>query len=158
MEHPVCLKYCLTSHSRWLRLQGLTLATPELVPFRLTQNLLDGFGITGVEGVFRRSAEAALAVLRDNRAALVSLQHMCSMLTCMCKLQLSPACGRGPALHRAMARLSPAAASMPTDMAPTNPCFSTSTCSTCSAHAPEHPQADAPSSPLLSQTCTMPCR
>ena len=119
MEHPLCLKQCLTSHSRWLLLQGLTLATPELVPFRLTQNLLDGFGITGVEGVFRRSAEAALAVLRDNRAALVSQQHMCSMLTCMCNLQLSPACGRGPALHCAMARLSPAAASMPTDMAPT---------------------------------------
>ena len=52
-------------------MQGLTLATPELVPFRLTQNMVDGFGVTGIEGVFRRSAEAALAVLRDNRAALV---------------------------------------------------------------------------------------
>ena len=56
-------------------MQGLTLATPELVPFRLTQNLLDGFGITGAEGVFRRSAEVALAVLRHNRAALVRVLH-----------------------------------------------------------------------------------
>jgi phosphatidylinositol kinase/protein kinase (PI-3 family) len=27
------------------------MATPERVPFRLTQNLVDGLGVTGVEGV-----------------------------------------------------------------------------------------------------------
>lgn len=31
-------------------MQGKTLDTPERVPFRLTQNLVDGLGVTGVEG------------------------------------------------------------------------------------------------------------
>lgn len=30
--------------------QGKTLETPERVPFRLTQNMVDGLGVTGVEG------------------------------------------------------------------------------------------------------------
>jgi phosphatidylinositol kinase/protein kinase (PI-3 family) len=34
--------------------QGKILKTPETVPFRLTQDIVDGMGITGVEGVFRR--------------------------------------------------------------------------------------------------------
>lgn len=35
--------------------QGRILPTPETVPFRLTRDIVDGMGITGVEGVFRRS-------------------------------------------------------------------------------------------------------
>ncbi len=35
---------------------------PEMVPFRLTQNVVDCFGISGVEGVFRKSAEITLQV------------------------------------------------------------------------------------------------
>jgi len=31
--------------------QGKTLETPERVPFRLTQNVIDGLGVTGVEGL-----------------------------------------------------------------------------------------------------------
>ncbi len=42
------------------RAQGLTLARPEVVPFRLTQNMIDGFGVAGQEGVFRRAAEITL--------------------------------------------------------------------------------------------------
>lgn len=34
--------------------QGKTLPTPETVPFRLSRDIVDGMGITGVEGVFRR--------------------------------------------------------------------------------------------------------
>lgn len=34
--------------------QGKVLPTPETVPFRLTRDIVDGMGITGVEGVFRR--------------------------------------------------------------------------------------------------------
>ena len=30
--------------------QGKTLETPERVPFRLTQNMVDGLGVTGTEG------------------------------------------------------------------------------------------------------------
>ena len=33
-----------------------------MVPFRLTQNLVDGFGVSGYEGVFRRVAEITLQV------------------------------------------------------------------------------------------------
>lgn len=34
--------------------QGKTLPTPETVPFRLSRDIVDGMGVTGVEGVFRR--------------------------------------------------------------------------------------------------------
>ena len=34
--------------------QGRILPTPETVPFRLTRDVIDGMGIAGVEGIFRR--------------------------------------------------------------------------------------------------------
>ena len=34
--------------------QGWILPTPETVPFRLTRDMVDGMGVVGVEGVFRR--------------------------------------------------------------------------------------------------------
>ena len=34
--------------------QGKILATPETVPFRLTRDIVDGMGVAGVEGVYRR--------------------------------------------------------------------------------------------------------
>lgn len=42
------------------------LEVPERVPFRLTQNILDGFGITGAEGKFERTYASPLltAILR----------------------------------------------------------------------------------------------
>lgn len=45
----------------------------EKVPFRLTQNVVDGFGITGVEGVFRRACEITLRILRENKNSLISV-------------------------------------------------------------------------------------
>lgn len=42
--------------------RGLTLEVPEMVPFRLTQNVADACGVSGVEGGFRRAAEITLAV------------------------------------------------------------------------------------------------
>ena len=42
--------------------RGLTLNEPERVPFRLTQNLIDCFGVSGHEGAFRRCCEATLQV------------------------------------------------------------------------------------------------
>lgn len=54
-------------------MQGKTLETPERVPFRLTQNMVDGFGITGVEGVFRIACEVTMALLRDNKDCLMSV-------------------------------------------------------------------------------------
>ena len=33
-----------------------------MVPFRLTQNLVDAFGVSGYEGAFRRACEVTLQV------------------------------------------------------------------------------------------------
>ncbi|SNX86282.1 related to TEL1 - telomere length control protein [Melanopsichium pennsylvanicum] len=44
--------------------QGKLLPIPELVPFRLTRDIVDGMGIHGVEGTFRRCCEETLRVLR----------------------------------------------------------------------------------------------
>ena len=43
-------------------LQGRYLNTPELVPFRLTRDVVDGLGVAGVEGVMRRCCEETLRV------------------------------------------------------------------------------------------------
>jgi serine/threonine-protein kinase ATR len=53
--------------------KGVTLAKPEVVPFRLTSHMVDGMGITGYEGIFRRVMEVTLSVLRENRETLVSV-------------------------------------------------------------------------------------
>ncbi|XP_058191614.1 serine/threonine-protein kinase ATR isoform X3 [Rhododendron vialii] len=53
--------------------KGLQLEKPELVPFRLTQNVIDGLGITGYEGIFLRVCEITLSVLRAHRETLVSV-------------------------------------------------------------------------------------
>ncbi|KAG8758789.1 Serine/threonine-protein kinase tel1 [Serendipita sp. 396] len=45
--------------------QGKHLPIPELVPFRLTRDIVDGMGIAGTEGVFRRCSEETLRVLRE---------------------------------------------------------------------------------------------
>jgi len=45
--------------------QGRVLPIPEVVPFRLTRDIVSGFGITGTEGVFRRCCEFTLEVLRN---------------------------------------------------------------------------------------------
>ncbi|KAI3512910.1 hypothetical protein L1887_20232 [Cichorium endivia] len=53
--------------------QGLMLKTPERVPFRLTRDIIDGMGVTGVEGVFRRCCEENLSVMRTNKEALLTI-------------------------------------------------------------------------------------
>ncbi|KAH9776172.1 serine/threonine-protein kinase ATM [Citrus sinensis] len=53
--------------------QGLMLKTPERVPFRLTRDIIDGMGVTGVEGVFRRCCEKTLSVMRTNKEALLTI-------------------------------------------------------------------------------------
>lgn len=57
---------CLFDH-------GLNLATPEQVPFRLTQNLVHAMGMCGVEGAFQRVSELALEQLRSHREALLNV-------------------------------------------------------------------------------------
>ncbi|KAH8096675.1 hypothetical protein BXZ70DRAFT_1032531, partial [Cristinia sonorae] len=53
--------------------KGKSLETPERVPFRLTQNISDGFGITGPEGFFRIACEVTMQLLRDNKDSLMSV-------------------------------------------------------------------------------------
>jgi ataxia telangiectasia mutated family protein len=53
--------------------QGKCLKTPEQVPFRMTRDIVDGMGATGVEGVMRRCCEESLRVLRANKDALTTI-------------------------------------------------------------------------------------
>lgn len=46
--------------------QGKLLPIPELVPFRLTNDIVDAFGVTGVDGMFRKNCERVYSVLREN--------------------------------------------------------------------------------------------
>jgi len=53
--------------------QGKVLPTPETVPFRLTRDVIDGMGITGVEGTFKKSCEEVLRALRTNSAQILTI-------------------------------------------------------------------------------------
>lgn len=53
----------------------MTLAKPEMVPFRLTQNIIDAFGVSGHEGAYRRVCEITLRVLREHREVIVVIQQ-----------------------------------------------------------------------------------
>ena len=53
--------------------KGLTFEKPELVPFRLTHNMIDAMGATGYEGFFRRSAEITMKVMREQEDALLTI-------------------------------------------------------------------------------------
>jgi ataxia telangiectasia mutated family protein len=54
-------------------LQGRLLPLPELIPFRLTRDIVDGMGVAGTAGVFSRCCEETLLVLRENRQALLAV-------------------------------------------------------------------------------------
>ncbi|KAI2888820.1 hypothetical protein CBS63078_10365 [Aspergillus niger] len=53
--------------------KGLTFDIPELVPFRLTQNMVDAFGVYGYNGPFRKTCEISLGLLRHNEDALMTV-------------------------------------------------------------------------------------
>ncbi|CAN6601487.1 serine/threonine-protein kinase Mec1p [Trichomonascus vanleenenianus] len=53
--------------------KGLTLAIPERVPFRLTNHMVDAMGICGYEGLFRRSCEVTLKLMRANEGLLMNV-------------------------------------------------------------------------------------
>lgn len=52
---------------------GRVLPVPELVPFRLTRDIVDGMGITKTEGVFRRCCEFTLDALRDETYSIMTI-------------------------------------------------------------------------------------
>ncbi|CAL1273891.1 unnamed protein product [Larinioides sclopetarius] len=53
--------------------KGKILATPETVPFRLTRDVVDGMGINGVEGTFKRCSEKTLEVMRNSQDVLLPI-------------------------------------------------------------------------------------
>lgn len=53
--------------------QGRVLPVPEVVPFRLTRDLVDGMGITKTEGVFRRCCEFTLDALRKESYSIMTI-------------------------------------------------------------------------------------
>ena len=52
---------------------GRVLPVPEVVPFRLTRDLVDGMGISGVEGPFRRCCEFTLEALRKSQDSIMTI-------------------------------------------------------------------------------------
>ncbi|RMD40772.1 hypothetical protein DV735_g4374, partial [Chaetothyriales sp. CBS 134920] len=52
---------------------GRILPVPEVVPFRLTRDLVDGMGISGVEGPFRRCCNFTLEALRRDQESIMTL-------------------------------------------------------------------------------------
>eukprot|EP00127_Corallochytrium_limacisporum_P002540 Clim_evm97s128 gene=Clim_evmTU97s128 len=76
-RHTENILYCKRTgrclHVDWncLFLKGGELRVPEVVPFRLTRQVVDGLGPTGIEGGFRKSCEETYRVLRRERQALM---------------------------------------------------------------------------------------
>ena len=53
--------------------KGLTFEKPEVVPFRLTHNMVDAMGPYGYEGPFRKSSELTLRQLRQSKDTLMTI-------------------------------------------------------------------------------------
>jgi serine/threonine-protein kinase ATR len=64
---------CLHVDLNCLFEKGMEFEKPEKVPFRLTHNMLDAFGISGVDGAFKIACCTSLDVLRKNKDLLMSV-------------------------------------------------------------------------------------
>lgn len=53
--------------------KGETFDVPEVVPFRLTQNMVHAMGPMGTEGLFRQACEVTIRLMRDQREPLMSV-------------------------------------------------------------------------------------
>lgn len=53
--------------------QGKRLPIPETVPFRLTRDIVDGFGFTGTKGSFSKLCEHSFRVLRSNKERILAI-------------------------------------------------------------------------------------
>lgn len=53
--------------------QGKRLPIPETVPFRLTRDIVNGFGITGTRGVFTKLCEHTFRVLQQHREQILAI-------------------------------------------------------------------------------------
>lgn len=52
---------------------GRILPIPEVVPFRMTRDVVDGMGITKTDGVFRRCCEFTLDALREDTYSIMTI-------------------------------------------------------------------------------------
>ena len=68
-----CTGDCLHVDFACLFDKGETLEVPERVRFRLTPNMIDVMGITGTEGVFRKTCEITLRMQQENRDTLMGI-------------------------------------------------------------------------------------
>lgn len=64
--YPQCFSF-IGSHGLQL------LPVPELVPFRLTRNIVDGMGPCGTEGIFNSTAKETMSTLRKNARDLLTI-------------------------------------------------------------------------------------
>lgn len=55
---------------------GRVLPVPEMVPFRLSRDIIDGMGITKTEGVFRRCCEFTMDALREDKDSIMTLLNV----------------------------------------------------------------------------------
>ncbi|KAJ1764033.1 hypothetical protein LPJ69_002094 [Coemansia sp. RSA 1752] len=55
---------------------GKLLPIPELVPFRLTREMVDGMGLLGLDGSFRHACQATLHAMRDNSRVVITILNV----------------------------------------------------------------------------------
>ncbi|KAF2104009.1 hypothetical protein NA57DRAFT_70221 [Rhizodiscina lignyota] len=55
---------------------GRVLPVPEIIPFRLTRDIVDGMGYSKTEGVFRRCCEFTLEALREERDSIMTVLNV----------------------------------------------------------------------------------
>ena len=53
--------------------QGKLLPIPEVIPFRLTRNIVDGMGPCGTDGLFVKVAEETISMLRKHARELLTI-------------------------------------------------------------------------------------
>lgn len=53
--------------------QGRLLPVPELVPFRLSRDIVDGFGVSGTAGLFQKGCEHVYRVLRGDVERIIGI-------------------------------------------------------------------------------------
>ena len=46
---------------------------PEIVPFRLTNNMVEAMGPLGYEGIYRKMCEVTMKILRDYKEPLITI-------------------------------------------------------------------------------------
>ncbi|RVD89026.1 uncharacterized protein DFL_000050 [Arthrobotrys flagrans] len=56
--------------------QGRVIPIPEIVPFRLTRDIVDGMGITNTKGVFQRCCELISSMLRAEASSVMAILNV----------------------------------------------------------------------------------